>query len=319
MLIQGTRKRGKTGLSWDRTVDRALVHRNAIAEVLLTDIVQLDETSFEVAAQWSRSHRVYRPDADGRHDPMLLLETVRQTGLALSHFGFGVPYGYKSVMHDVGFRVWPEDEPRAVRAATNVTLTVECENVVLRGDLLRSMTVVLAMSADGRHFATGSGTLSWLTERTFGQLRARNGGRSPNPADHPLVPMSPPAVTSMPSRYRGPADALLVAGDRQPERRRILIPQDHPVYFDHPLDHVPGMLLVDAAWQAATAALPPGPTRLVECWMKCPSFTELIGETWISLEPRTGDQIGFRVEQDGRTTALGDLRLAPLPTGTAIS
>lgn len=92
MLIQGMRKRGKTGLSWERTVDRALVHRDAIAEVLLTDIVQLDETSFEVAAQWSRSHRVYRPDRDGRHDPMLLLETVRQTGLALSHHGFGVPF-----------------------------------------------------------------------------------------------------------------------------------------------------------------------------------------------------------------------------------
>jgi 2-oxo-3-(phosphooxy)propyl 3-oxoalkanoate synthase len=311
LLIQGTRKRGKTGLSWDRTVDRALVHRNAIAEVLLTDIVQLDETSFEVAAQWSRSHRVYRPDADGRHDPMLLLETVRQTGLALSHFGFGVPYGFKSVMHDVGFRVWPEDEPRAVHAATNVTLTVECENVVLRGDQLRSMTVVLAMSAEGRHFATGRGTLSWLTERTFGQLRARNGGRSAaDPAEQPLVPMSPPAVIPMPCRYRDPTDALLVAGDRQPGRRRMLVPQDHPVYFDHPLDHVPGMLLIDAAWQAATATLPPGPSRLVECWMKCPSFTELIGETWISLEPKTDNQIGFRIEQDGRTTALGDLRLA---------
>ena len=159
MLIQGTRKRGRTELSWQRTVDRALVHRNAIAEVLLTDIVQLDRTSFEVAAQWSRSHRVYRPDQDGRHDPMLLLETVRQAGLALSHFGFGVPFEFKSVMHDVGFRTWPEAEPRALHAATNVSIQVQCENVVMRGDQLRSMTVVLAMSADGVHFATGSGTL----------------------------------------------------------------------------------------------------------------------------------------------------------------
>jgi len=311
LLIQDRRQRGKTALRWERTVDRALVHRDAISEVLLTDIRRLDRTSFDVAAQWPRSHRVYRPDPDGRHDPMMLLETVRQTGLALSHHGFGVPYGHKSVMHDVGFRIWPEREPRAVHAATNVAISVECENVVLRGDQLRSMTVLLAMSADGVQFATGSGTLSWLPERTFQALRARNGRPT-------LPPSVPPPLTPLATRFRGPADALVVAEDLLPDRRRMLVPVDHPVYFDHPLDHVPGMLLIDAAWQAASATLPTGSVRLVECTMTCPAFTELFGETWISLKSITTGQIGFRVEQDDRTTAIGDLRLAPVD-GTARS
>lgn len=301
MLIQGTRKRGRTELSWQRTVDRALVHRDAIAEVLLTDIVQLDRTSFEVAAQWSRSHRVYRPDHDGRHDPMLLLETVRQTGLALSHHGFAVPFEFKSVMHDVGFQMWPEAEPRAVQAATNVTIKVKCENLVMRGDQLRSMTVVLAMSADGLHFATGSGTLSWLSERTFQALRTRNGGGSPTAAAMSL------AADAVASPFRASADSLLAAGD-PPDQRRLLIPLDHPVYFDHPLDHVPGMLLVDAAWQAAAAMHHSNPMRLVECWMTCPAFTELVGAAWVSLQPVSADRINFRVEQGGRTTASGKLR-----------
>lgn len=303
MLIQGTRKRGRTELSWQRTVDRALVHRNAIAEVLLTDIVQLDRTSFEVAAQWSRSHRVYRPDDDGRHDPMLLVETVRQTGLALSHFGFGVPFDFKSVMHDVGFQTLPDTEPRALHAATNVTIQVQCENVVMRGDQLRSMTVVLAMSADGIHFATGSGSLSWLSERTFQALRSRNGGPPPTVAAmsaEPTVPIASPC--------RAAADSLLVAGDSLPNRRRVQIPLSHPVYFDHPLDHVPGMLLLDAAWQATAAMHPSGPLRLVECWMTCPAFTELFGEAWVFLQPVATDRIDFRIEQDTRVTATGKLR-----------
>lgn len=315
MLIQGMRKRGKTGLSWERTVDRALVHRDAIAEVLLTDIVQLDETSFEVAAQWSRSHRVYRPDRDGRHDPMLLLETVRQAGLALSHYGFGVPFEFKSVMHDVGFKLEPDVEPRAMQAATNVAITVECENVVLRGDQLRSMTVLLAMSADGTHFATGSGTLSWLPERTFQALRARNGGRPT--ADHPAMVGS--VVSPAASRYRAAADALIVAEDPWPDRRRVLVPFDHPVYFDHPLDHVPGMLLIDAAWQAAIATRPGERLRLVECSMKCPAFTELFGEAWVFLQPIATGQIDFRIEQDGRTTALGELRFNRAAAAAAVS
>lgn len=317
MLIQGMRKRGKTGLSWERTVDRALVHRDAIAEVLLTDIVQLDETSFEVAAQWSRSHRVYRPDRDGRHDPMLLLETVRQAGLALSHHGFGVPFESKSVMHDVGFRLEPEVEPRAIRSATNVTVSVECENVVLRGDQLRSMTVMLAMSADGTHFATGSGSLSWLPERTFDALRARNGARPT--ADDPAAAVLGSVATPAASRYRALSDALLVAEDPLPDRRRVLIPIDHPVYFDHPLDHAPGMLLIDAAWQAASATRPDERLRLVECSMKCPAFTELFGEAWVFLKPITTGQIDFWIEQSGRTTAMGELHFRRAVAAAAVS
>jgi hypothetical protein len=313
LLIQDRRQRGKTALSWERTVDRALVHRDAIAEVLLTDIRRLDRTSFDVAAQWPRSHRVYRPDPDGRHDPMMLLETVRQTGLALSHYGFGVPFEYKAVMQDIGFQIWPEREPRAVHAVTNVTITVQCEDLSLRGDQLRGMTVVLAMSADGVHFATGRGTLNWVPERTFQALRARNGGRSA------MAATMPPALTPMASRYRSAADALVVAEDRTPEQRRMLIPVDHPVYFDHPLDHAPGMLLIDAAWQAASSALPAGLTRLVECSMKCPAFTELLGDTWIFLDPVTTEQIGFRIEQDGRTTATGNFQFAPVPARNPVN
>jgi len=121
------------------------------------------------------------------------------------------------------------------------------------------------------------------------------------------------------SRFRTADDALVVAEDRTLAQRRMLIPVDHPVYFDHPLDHAPGMLLIDAAWQAASAALPAGLTRLVECSMKCPAFTELLGDTWIFLDPVTTEQIGFRIEQDGRTTATGNFQLAPAPARNPVN
>jgi len=79
------------------------------------------------------------------------------------------------------------------------------------------------------------------------------------------------------------------------------------------------MLLIDAAWQAASSAFPAGQLRLVECSMKCPAFTELFGEVWIFLESVTANQIGFRIEQEGRTTAKGELRLAPIAAASAAS
>jgi hypothetical protein len=169
------------------------------------------------------------------------------------------------------------------------------------------MTVVLAMSADGVHFATGSGTLSWLPERTFQALRARNGGPPPTVATITSEPAAPVATP-----YRAASDSLLAAGDPLPDRCRLLIPLSHPVYFDHPLDHVPGMLLLDAAWQAAVTLHPSGPIRLVECWMTCPAFTELFGEAWVFLHPVATDRIDFRIEQETRTTATGTMRYASI-------
>ena len=106
--------RGDRTLHWDHTIDRNLVHRNAIAEVLLTDLLQTGENTFLIGAQWSRSHRVYRPNATGRHDPMLILESIRQSGLAVSHQGFGVGFDQQSLMRDVGFTLDPGTEPRGL-------------------------------------------------------------------------------------------------------------------------------------------------------------------------------------------------------------
>jgi hypothetical protein len=291
-------------LRWTCTIDRALVHRDAIAEVLLTDLIQLSETDFVIGAQWPRSHRVYRPDQDGRHDPMLILETVRQAGLALSHVGFGVGRDQQSVMHNVGFTLNPDTEPRALRAATNLTIGVHCLNVVYRGPALRSMTVELRFVADGQKFAIGTGMISWLSRRTYSALRARSGARLSDPA----APLADPRPVQA-STLRAEPDSLLATEPAGENRHRLLvIPLDHPVYFDHPLDHAPGMMLIDAAWQAVAAMRGDG-ARLVSCLMQCPAFTELGPATTIDLAPTSPDTTAFSVEQAGRQTALGTLRV----------
>jgi hypothetical protein len=291
-------------LSWSRTIDRALVHRDAIAEVLLTDLIRVGETDFVIGAQWPRSHRVYRPDPDGRHDPMLILETVRQAGLALSHVGFGVGRDQQSVMHNVGFTLNPDTEPRALRSATNLTIGVHCLNVVYRGPALRSMTVELRFAADGQKFAIGTGMISWLSRRTYSALRARAGARISDP-EQPMAGPKPAQVSTL----RAEPDSLIAAQPAAADRRRlVVIPLDHPVYFDHPLDHAPGMLLIDAAWQAVAAMRGDG-ARLMSCLMQCPTFTELGLATSIELAPTSADTTRFSVEQDGRQTATGTLRV----------
>jgi hypothetical protein len=293
-------------LQWDRTIDRSLVHRDSIAEVLLTDLLQVDETEFLVAAQWPRSHRVYRPDGIGRHDPMLILESIRQTGLAVSHFGFGVGFDQQSLMRDVTFVLDQRTEPRALLRSTNIAITVSCREVIMRSGRLRGMTLDLSFAADDLPFASGSGTIRWISARSYAALRARGGTR----LDWDQLRWSTTVPPRRPSAIRAGADALLTAESAPGPRRRLVVPLDHPVYFDHALDHAPGMLLIDAAWQAEFDQRGDG-ARLVGCALDCPTFTELGVDTDIVLKPISSDTTEFAVHQDGRSTATGYLKVAP--------
>jgi hypothetical protein len=291
-------------LHWNRTIDRTLVHRNSISEVLLTDLIRLGDTEMLIAAQWPRSHRVYRPDRLGRHDPMLLLESIRQTGLAVSHSAFGVGFDQQSLMRDVGFILDPRTEPRALLSATNLAITVHCRDVIMRSGRLRGMTIDLSFAADGLPFATGYGTVRWVSGPSYAALRARGGTR----LDWDQLRWSETIPPRAASSIRAADDALLSSESESSTRRRVVVPLDHPVYFDHPLDHAPGMLLIDAAWQAAVEQRGDG-ARLVGCALDCPTFTELGVDTDIVLRPVSGDTTDFVVQQHDRLTASGFLRM----------
>jgi hypothetical protein len=293
-------------LHWHHTIDRALVHRDSIAEVLLTDLIQLDERQLLVAAQWPRSHRVYRPDRHGRHDPMLILESIRQTGLAVSHFAFGVGFDQQSLMRDVSFVLDQSSEPRALLSATNLAIAVDCRDLLMRADRLRGMTIELSFTADGLPFATGRGTIRWVSAQSYAALRARSGVR----VDWEQLRWSSAIPPRKASPVRAADDVLLSPETRPGKRRRLVVPLDHPVYFDHPLDHAPGMLIIDAAWQAVAEQRGDG-ARLIGCMLDCSAFTELGLDTDILLRPISRDTTEFVVRQQGRPTASGFVRAAP--------
>jgi 2-oxo-3-(phosphooxy)propyl 3-oxoalkanoate synthase len=297
--------RAETTLHWDHTIDRALVHRNSIAEVLLTDLIRLSETELLVAAQWPRSHRVFRPDQHGRHDPMLILESIRQTGLAVSHSAFGVGLGQQSLMRDVSFVLDQRTEPRALLAATDLAISVRCRDLISRAGRLRGMTVELAFAADGLPFATGQGTVRWISAQSYAALRSRSGIR----LDWDQLRWSSALPPRRASSVRAAEDVLLDPEVGAGGTRRLVIPLDHPVYFDHPLDHAPGMLLIDAAWQAVVEQRGSG-ARLIGCTLDCSAFTELGLDTDLVLRRVSADVTEFAVIQRGRQTAWGSLRVA---------
>lgn len=230
-----------------RGVQRHLVHRRSIAEVFLTGH-RRGARGIELSAQWPRSNR-FHLSADGRHyDELLAFETFRQACIYLGHCAFDVPADRRFVMRSAELRF--EVGSAVVGSApgdVRLALTWSAEG-------RHRFTVDALISCDGRPTARGRGALLVLDPRAYARLRA---GRRATASQPPPSDITPQQV----GRHF-PAD-VLVRRTSAADAFLLRVDTDHPVHFDHPHDHVPGMLLIDAARQVVRLAHPQGPTRSI--------------------------------------------------------
>ncbi len=234
-------------LSLTTTVPKEFVHRASIAEVLLTDWERLGEQHFTVSAQWPRLHSFFAT-LDGYHDPLLVAETIRQAGLLLAHAEFGVPLDHKFLMWDLAVDV----RAGGLRLGTtpaSVVIEIACSDIKRRGKNLSGLRLDAVIHRDGQPVATGSASFTCTTPAVYQRIRAPrigDGGATPIPLTSPVAPQNVGRTS--------PTDVVL-SPMPDPDRWQLRVDTRHPVLFDHPVDHVPGMVLLEAARQATVAFL----------------------------------------------------------------
>ena len=100
-------------LSYAATVAREYVHHRAVAEVFVTDTSGTSESgtdgTYRVAAQLPRGHLMQEGPV---LDFSLLVETVRQAAVSVSHRHLGIPLGLAFLFRDLDVDV---DDPGALR------------------------------------------------------------------------------------------------------------------------------------------------------------------------------------------------------------
>ncbi|MER5310932.1 ScbA/BarX family gamma-butyrolactone biosynthesis protein [Streptomyces sp. NPDC002773] len=294
-----------------RTVPRSYVHRAAIAEVLITHWQTEGPDSFSVDAQWPRAHGFYGAVGGGWHDPLLVGETMRQALLLIAHAEYGVPAGHQFLMGDKSFRITPEGL-RLEGTPADVTLHIRCHSVRRTGSRFAGMRTEITFHRDGVVIGTGGGSLSCINPNAYARVRSALG-------ELPRQDTVPSPLTSL--ALLPPVDAALVDRDRAQDV--VLSPggqagtfllradRSHPVLFDHPVDHVPGMLLSEAVRQAAHHVLQPRDVLPVGLSMRYERYVELhIPCTVRAVAEESQDrhhQVRVTVEQSGRTAAEGTL------------
>jgi hypothetical protein len=229
------------------TVPKEFVHRAAVAEVMLTSWKRRGDTRFTVTAQWPRAHSFFTPSESGLHDPLIAAETVRQIGALLAHAEYGVPLGHHFLMWGLDITVDPAgllvgDAPASLEVVVTAT------DVKRRGGSLARLGYEATVLRDGAPVGRGAASFSTAAPTVYSRLRGRQ--------DLALVralPLTAPALPQSVGRT-SPVDVVLSPG-HGPHRWQLRVDTRHPVLFDHPVDHVPGMVLTEAARQAAAGVL----------------------------------------------------------------
>lgn len=230
------------------TVPKELVHRASVAEVMLTDWARVDDHHFTVVAQWPRGHSFFAT-VDDCHDPLIAAETIRQAGILLAHAEYGVPLGHHFLVSDLSVAVRPE-HVRVDWTPASLELDVKCFDVKERGGAVTGFRIEVEIHRDGSLAATGGGSLTCITPRVYERLRAAHFPGPDGPRVIALTAPEPPQTVGRMS----PTDVVL-SPIGEPHRWQLRVDTRHPVLFDHMVDHVPGMVLLEAARQAAAATL----------------------------------------------------------------
>lgn len=294
-------------------VTRHQVHRAADSEVLISARAQAGPQSFRCSARWPSGHRTA---VGGRHSPLLVAESIRQACLCLAQGYFEVPGDVRFVIKSLAFTIDPRLEPAACDEATDLVLDVNVGD--LRHDPATGQLVALSMRAAYRTagsadvFATAAGTARLFTPEQYTAVRAAPGAARPMPtAAGPLRRPAPGQVAV------ARTEDVVIA--QATDGRWLIAPADphHPFFFDHPADHLPGMLLLEAARQYALLQLADPQLRLTGMQMRPTAFTEHRPPAYLqATAPRPGLPHLFRIEQGGARVLEGTFDFAaPPPEG----
>ncbi|MET9556562.1 ScbA/BarX family gamma-butyrolactone biosynthesis protein [Streptomyces sp. NPDC006645] len=293
---------GESRLSWSRTVPRELVHRTSVAEVLLTDVCPSPERNvFDAAASWPRSHPTFPQDGTSLHSPLILVETMRQLGIYLPLTYYGVPPRFRLLITDLFFRLDPELEPHATANSTDVSCRATVSAIRTGPDgIVTGFRMEVSLRVGARVFARAGGGARFVSPARYAALRgAGAAARPPVPGGHWV----PPDLARIGAGHA--RDVMIAVGDDGAIRLRPADPR-HPFFFDHPSDHVPGMVLLEAARQAGALASDGRRLRPTAGRLKAVSFAEFAPAARVLCVPHHRT-CGFRVLQGGRYVAFGAL------------
>ena len=240
-------------INFDSTIARQLVHRNFIDHVLITDIVRVQDDRFLCGARLPQSHNYFNETAGG--GILLGTEMMRQASIALSHKFLGISPECSYILQHVT-NVVEKLGPRTITPELcNVVLDIHLtDRTYRRSGELTGLVADIQVYSGGQRVMRGGGEFIFVPKKMYERLRRTNGNghAGGKGSDVHTIPIAPEQVG------RRELQNVVITSVTQRERdlfeAYVVVDPEHPYFFEHKLDHVSGMLLLEACNQVGIAA-----------------------------------------------------------------
>ncbi|MEU3555841.1 ScbA/BarX family gamma-butyrolactone biosynthesis protein [Streptomyces fragilis] len=265
-----------------------LVRKTRPHETLVTAWTMLTETTQQVTVRWPHDHGFYTED--GRYSPLLLTEGLRQSLALLTHQVHGIPLGHRLGWERMRLTIDPAAlTPRSTPAADTLTLLVTHSRTTRR----RMGSVHLTSHIQALRLGTpiADADVHYTTHPPALYDRLRGPYADANRATLRALPPTAPIAPHQVGRHN-PHNVVL-SPTPSPTTWQLRVDPSHRILFDHPHDHVPGMLLLEAAAQAAKATLP-HPVDTTGIDTRFIRYVELDRPCLLTAEPSPPDTTGHQ-------------------------
>ncbi len=317
------KKEYESSCSYTTTVSKELVHRAAVSEVFLTDVNKLGYERFITGAHLPRTHSYYNdiPSEEKYYDNILLLEVCRQSSIIITHHYYEIPLSAKFIFNEAKFTINNFHALRVKETASNVLTEVNVISEDKRNNKLIGLTFEMKVYIDGLLCATKLMDITWLEAALWKKIRRKpikdaEALYEKNSVDTPTtLKLEESELVG-----RGKSDNVVIYKPEKAEedktRFKIFVNEYHPAIFDHPLDHIPGMLIIESFRQSSIKFLLDN-YRLKhdDIYMKVINidfvkFAELLIDTYcyienVCVDERTNDiKMVLSVRQNNSISAL---------------
>lgn len=209
---------------------RSVLHKRASAEVLVGS-ARRTESGAAFTVELPPTHSTVLRGSP-RVPPVLMLEAVRQLGIATAHYLLSTPLEWAFIANAMSLQ-WLTD-PVSFPAFGPVQLEahVQAVDITARNGAPSGLTAQASLDQDGDSVAHAAGKLTFVPPATYRAIR-----------HHAHMPSSRGSRTDfqhLTNVQQGPATLTAQVGWDWRDR----------FYFDHDADHVPGMVIAAAACEA---------------------------------------------------------------------
>ena len=239
--------------NYSQPIARELVHKRSIAEVLITSVTTTP-ANWICHAQLPRRHSFHTDttgEQSGYYDPLLVLEAFRQACIAASHASYGVPLDARYTVRYYELSILDLATLKCGPQVLDLELHFAVRNEFRRGGdgPVHGLDVAAVVTHEGTKVMELSGAFGWMSRAKWEAFRAVaswDAGPQASPADPRIVGRTHPenVVIGEPVPAYGGATTA-----------PIVVDLSHPTIFDHPLDHLPGGLIIEACRQLSLAVL----------------------------------------------------------------